>query len=1113
MYDIKPFELLPITKRVALEHSRQRNSSEEILFADGKVKSDGPSKSNSEKQPSNQNSQQQKAKKKPKRRRKDQNDCNHAETNRQSMNNRLERLEKLMLSNLNLQKHSANVVSNSEPTLNQPENSDSDSYFLPTESCFSLSNLDRTLLFLDSGCGRTVVNDLSLLINPKPCKQNVNTFGNSVEITHTGTFNFFGFHIYPVSYAPSGPVNLISVSQLIDHGLRPHYKNDVFLIKRGDSIITTFQRDGNLYSNRSQNSVYALDNEDDRDWHVIMGHPSDRYLCKILQDLKLKNKFTSSKHCDVCRFSKLTRQPHSNSLPTTFKPFYKLHADTLEINSPSKKGYRYILVLIDDFSRFNRIYFMISKDQAEHYITSFLNELRNKLNVTPAFFHCNRGGEFGSVQFQNSLLKRGICFEQGPPDSPQTNGVAERFNRSLLSKIRCLLAQSNIPITYWDQAALHASLILNHTPHKFLNLDTPSQILDKHASIIELKLNLQKLLPFGLKTQLMNLINKSKLVNRSTTLRALTFERYSDAMKFLNLDTGRIIISRDWSTPSKINPSTVKKTEDSLPSEKEITVLLPKINENKKTIDKEQIANDPVTISSSSPIIEPSSQMNSNARTKGWDYVPFYDKAPKNISVDISTDNILVGSRRRTTDSAMLMDVVPYSQAMSNSKEKHLWNDAMKKEFDSLMQHNMGELIPYPKDAQVIGGMWVLNRKRNEYGEVYKYKASKLKGFEIPGKENWVWKLKKSLYGTKQAPRMWKEKLTQALNSLNMFSAKFDEALFINKSKTMFLHIHVDDGFLVAKNEDEIVDFLFKLKKLFTLKVKKKPTQHLGYRLDWLKNGAIFLSQIDFCEKILMTFDMVQCRSIKTPCNGNFVNQLNEHGSAIDKRLFQQAMGYLNYLAQHTRPDILFTINQLERCSTDPNVNHWKMVKHLLRYVHCTKKFGILFNKSNSETILHSWADAHYANFKDDRKSISGNLVTVYGNPISWLSKKQYIIAQSTTEAEYVSMNVCAKQVRWISMLLTQDLGIKMNKPIIFNDNSGAITISKQASLNTNTKHIEIRYQYLRYLVNMKLLEVVQVGTNEMIADVLTKPPTINKLQEFYSAIHLKDQEGVLELL
>ncbi|MBW0551567.1 hypothetical protein O181_091282 [Austropuccinia psidii MF-1] len=334
---------------------------------------------------------------------------------------------------------------------------------------------------------------------------------------------------------------------------------------------------------------------------------------------------------------------------------------------------------------------------------------------------------------------------------------------------------------------------------------------------MEPKLNLQKLLPFGLKTQVMKIINKSKLINRSTTLRALTIERYSDFMKFLNLDTGHIIISQDCSTPSKINPSTVKKTEDSLPCEKENSVsLLRRNSKNEKYIDKELISNDPVTISSSSPIIEPVSQVNNHARTKGWDYVPFYDKEPKDISVDTSTYNILVGSRRRTTDSAMLMNVVPFSQAMNNSEETHHWNEAMKKQYNSLMQHNTGELIPYPKDAQVIGGMWVLNQKGNEYGEVYKYKARwvvlgnhqvhmlhyfetwssvgrnetlkiilllivnvgfvayqfevetaflhgeidaniyfiQVEDFEIPGKENRVWKLKKSLYGTKQAPCM-----------------------------------------------------------------------------------------------------------------------------------------------------------------------------------------------------------------------------------------------------------------------------------------------------------------------------------------------------------------------
>ncbi|MBW0533864.1 hypothetical protein O181_073579, partial [Austropuccinia psidii MF-1] len=136
---------------------------------------------------------------------------------------------------------------------------------------------------------------------------------------------------------------------------------------------------------------------------------------------------------------------------------------------------------------------------------------------------------------------------------------------------------------------------------------------------------------------------------------------------------------------------------------------------------------------------------------------------------------------------------------------------------------------------------------------------------------------------------------------------------------------------------------------------------------------------------------------------------------------------------------------------------------------------------------LIGWADADYANDRLERKSISGNVVSLFGNPISWLSKKQSVVAQSTTEAEFISLNICAKQIRWLSFLVN-DLRITITRPVIFNDNSGAVIISNQASLNPNTKHIEIRYQYVRNLMMKKLVDVKQVGTNEMIADVLTKP-------------------------
>ncbi|MBW0483793.1 hypothetical protein O181_023508 [Austropuccinia psidii MF-1] len=108
------------------------------------------------------------------------------------------------------------------------------------------------------------------------------------------------------------------------------------------------------------------------------------------------------------------------------------------------------------------------------------------------------------------------------------------------------------------------------------------------------------------------------------------------------------------------------------------------------------------------------------------------------------------------------------------------------------------------------------------------------------------------------------------------------------------------------------------------------------------------------------------------------------------------------------------------------------------------------------------------------------------GNPVSWTTKKQPVVAQSTTKAEFILMNKCSKEMRWLSNLLST-LNIKLKVPVLKNDNTGAITISKEAQLNPNSKHIEVQFQYLRDLVKKNLLTVKHSPTNDMVADVLTK--------------------------
>ncbi|MBW0509435.1 hypothetical protein O181_049150 [Austropuccinia psidii MF-1] len=389
--------------------------------------------------------------------------------------------------------------------------------------------------------------------------------------------------------------------------------------------------------------------------------------------------------------------------------------------------------------------------------------------------------------------------------------------------------------------------------------------------------------------------------------------------------------------------------------------------------------------------------------------------------------------------------------------------------------------------------------------------VKQVKGYETAGKENWVWKLNKSLYGTKQAPRMWQLKLCSTLTKCGMTKAKSDDSLYLNHDKSLILHMHIDDGFLIGKEDSTIKAFLSALSKDFSLKSKVKPTQHLGYKLEWYHDGSVCLSQPDLIKKLIHDNDMDESRSVKTPCNGNLMMEIEDKGEVVAITPYQQAIGSLNYLAQHTRPDIMFTVNQLSRYSTKPTSRHWTAVKHLLHYLKGTMLLVLVFfkPKDKNETPLAGWANADYANDKIDQKSISGYIITFLGNPICWWSKKKSVVAQSTTEAEFIAMNVCVKQLRLTSYLLA-DIGLDMVKPVLYNENSGATTISKQASLNANTKHIEVRFQYVRDLVMKKQLNVVQVGSGDMIADMLTKPLGLQKLTEVYQQLHLKEIRGVL---
>ncbi|MBW0576753.1 hypothetical protein O181_116468 [Austropuccinia psidii MF-1] len=343
-------------------------------------------------------------------------------------------------------------------------------------------------------------------------------------------------------------------------------------------------------------------------------------------------------------------------------------------------------------------------------------------------------------------------------------------------------------------------------------MESPITVLKRRHSLIEPKINLYRLVPFGIRITTKIVNPTSKIAPQGEVLRALSFERYSDGLRLLNLETGKIRVSRDYRPAVNTSMPTLHQPSSALPISQSFKIKLRVPTSLSNVPDAINDSHEPVNPT------EPASVVPMTGKLKNYDYVPYYKEAPRNISSSISQDNIVEGKRNVChSDQLLLTDVVPYLHAVNDPIERIEWKKAMDAEFDSLMSHNTGELVPYPeKPTKVIGGMWRLTSKRNENGEVYRHKArwvvlgnhqepmlhyyetwasvglnetfkvmlsmvvnfdyipyqfdietaflhgemdalvhvKQVKGYEEKGKENWVWHLRKSLYGTKQAPRM-----------------------------------------------------------------------------------------------------------------------------------------------------------------------------------------------------------------------------------------------------------------------------------------------------------------------------------------------------------------------
>ncbi|XP_066333613.1 secreted RxLR effector protein 161-like [Miscanthus floridulus] len=208
----------------------------------------------------------------------------------------------------------------------------------------------------------------------------------------------------------------------------------------------------------------------------------------------------------------------------------------------------------------------------------------------------------------------------------------------------------------------------------------------------------------------------------------------------------------------------------------------------------------------------------------------------------------------------------------------------------------------------------------------------------------------------------------------------------------------------------------------------------------------------------------------------------------VDGTLYRSIAGGLRYIV-HMRPDIAFAVGYVSRFMEDPREDHWAVVKWLLWYVKRMVDQVIVFPKTGGGSGLRLTvsSNADMAGDIDGRRSTSGLLVFLGLAPISWLSLKQMVVALSTCEAEYVAMATAVCQAVWLCRLLSEQTGEEACPPALMVDNYPAITPAKNPILHDRSKHIDVKFHFLRDCVDGGQIVIEFVETGRQLADILTK--------------------------
>ncbi|KAL5831285.1 hypothetical protein ACOSQ4_016639 [Xanthoceras sorbifolium] len=945
-----------------------------------------------------------------------------------------------------------------------------------------------------------------------------------------------------VRHIPGLKRNLISIGQLDGEGYCTTFSGCEWKITKGALVVARGKKCGTLYVTSNLENIVAVADADGKSnlWHQRLGHMSEKGMKTLLSKGKLPDlKAVDVGLCEDCIFGKQKKVSFAKigKIPKAEK-LELVHTDVWGPSPVSSlSGSLYYVTFIDDSTRKVWVYFLKKKSEVFDTFRKWKAMVENETGLKIKRLRSDNGGEYRDSRFREFCANSGIKMEKTVPMTPQQNGIAERMNRTLNERARSMRLHAGLPKMLWAEAVNTAAYLINRGPSVPLDGGIPEEVWSGK------EVNISHLRVFGCISYVhIDSVERSKLDAKSNKCVFVGYGGDEFGYRFWDYENRKIIRSRDVI----FNENLMYKDRSIAESSSSTTEA-----ETKEFAEFEEISGSDVQISPETvqeELDEPELRRSSRVPKPIQRYSPSlhyllltdsgepecYDEAMQ-VEDSVKWESAM----RDEMDSLMsnqtweLAELPPGKKALHNKwvfriKEEHNGNKRYKarmvvKGFQQKEGIDYNEIFSPVVKLTTIRLVLKIVAAENLHLEQLDVKTAFLhgdleeeiymrqpEGFKEAGKENLVCRLKKSLYGLKQAPRQWYKKFDSFMSSSGFTRCQADHCCYIKRFDNSFiiLLLYVDDMLVAGSDMQEIMNLKRELSKQFAMKDLGAAKQILGMRIKRdTKSETLLLSQAEYIKKVLSRFNMQDAKPVSTPLGVHFrlskeqSPKTEEERTHMAKVPYASAIGSLMYAMVCTRPDIAQAVGAVSRYMNNPGKIHWEAVKWILRYLRGTTNKTLCFK--GGDTTLTGYVDADLAGNVDIRKSTTGYVYTLGGTAVSWVSQLQKIVALSTTEAEYVAVTEASKEMVWLQSFL-EELGKKQEDNVLYCDSQSAIHLAKNPSFHSRTKHMQLRYHFIRSLLEDGILKLEKISGAQNPADMLTKTVTTDKLKLCSASVGLQ---------